>query len=107
MYFMFSVVLAPRNRARYKNREVRVNVLPSRSFLLTIRYRFLSWGDAIAEYLRVPTVIYYDQHGKFTAVGAQTLDQATIYNAKEKGWVKYSLCIQLFCIQFTLTKRTS
>ncbi|PBK90620.1 hypothetical protein ARMGADRAFT_934290, partial [Armillaria gallica] len=33
---------------------------------------------------------YYDQQGKVAAVGTQTLDQATIYNAKEKGWVKYS-----------------
>ncbi|SJL14074.1 uncharacterized protein ARMOST_17529 [Armillaria ostoyae] len=52
--------------------------------------RFLPCGDAVAEYFRVPTIIYYDLQGKVAAVGTQTLDQATICNAKEKGWVKYS-----------------
>ncbi|KAK0222692.1 hypothetical protein EDD85DRAFT_1028141 [Armillaria nabsnona] len=69
---------------------------------------FLSCGDAAAaEYLRVPAVIYYDQQGKVAAVGTQTLDQATIYNAKEKGWVKYSQCIQLFKLHLCPASMTS
>ncbi|KAJ7021478.1 hypothetical protein C8F04DRAFT_267963 [Mycena alexandri] len=48
----------------------------------------LRWPKQATPDAKVPSVLYYDQHGKARAFGAETEDEDTIMVAEENEWVK-------------------
>ncbi|KIJ93873.1 hypothetical protein K443DRAFT_377119 [Laccaria amethystina LaAM-08-1] len=45
-------------------------------------------GDEIRVFLKIPTAIYYDTHGKVRAAGAEVSQEGIYETAEEEGWTK-------------------
>lgn len=42
---------------------------------------------------KIPTIVYYDQHGTPRAFGAEALQDHIIEQAEEEQWVKLEWCV--------------
>jgi len=47
---------------------------------------------------KIPTVLYYDRHGKVTAVGAEAMQEGIFEQAEENDWTKAEWYVVQFLV---------
>lgn len=62
---------------------------------MTCVYARFPGQEHVAGNSKIPTIIYYDRHGKVRAAGAEAEREALVAEAEDKAYVKSELCVQL------------